>query len=162
MPDIGSSIINQYSNDWWLWWTGLQPSCRGTEVGALSRALPAGDIDWSPTWKGGSNGFFIIIIALCWWFLGVKHNNGCADGCKMALQDVVWVLQQMLKTQVESVKRGHDEEGTIAQQKAKKYLSWDYLYFICSWSFCQDEAFLMWMLIMVATNDMSFSSFRTL
>jgi len=29
MPDIGAGAVESYSQNWWLWWVGLQPSWRG-------------------------------------------------------------------------------------------------------------------------------------
>ncbi|KIM73704.1 hypothetical protein PILCRDRAFT_15000 [Piloderma croceum F 1598] len=115
MPDIGSDTVNTFSRSWWLWWAGLQPSWRGNEPTSILCTVPTGAVDWSGTRKGSSNGFFVIILALGWWFLGAKNNNGRnISNCGHALDDVIWVLEQMVGSDEptgdsEAVKRTRDK-----------------------------------------------------
>jgi hypothetical protein len=126
MPDIGSETVVTFSKSWWLWWAGLQPSWRGNESNSLSRTVPAGAVDWSRTRKGGLNGFFIIILALGWWFLGAKNNDSRnISNCGHALDDVIWVLEQIVGSDEstgdsEAVKRTQDEGDLGSQGNAKK------------------------------------------
>ncbi|KAH7904230.1 hypothetical protein BJ138DRAFT_964138, partial [Hygrophoropsis aurantiaca] len=49
------------------WWTHLQPSWRVPATGnTLSRTVPEGET-WEELMKGGGNGYFTVILALCWW-----------------------------------------------------------------------------------------------
>ena len=119
MPDIGVDVVQSYSQQWWLWWIGIQPPWRGSDRNSLARELPDGEIDWSATWKGGSNGFYVVLLALSWWFLGVKHNDGRGvSGCEHALDDVAWVLEQMCHS-FGSVKRA----GATPQGTNKRYFA---------------------------------------
>ena len=46
------------------WWMALQPLCR-TPNGLLSRAVPAKEV-WTLLKKGGSAGFYVVVMALSW------------------------------------------------------------------------------------------------
>lgn len=111
MPDIGADLIENYSSQWWQWWTSLQPDWRGQDSSALLWDAPAsGEIDWSATRKGGSNGLFVVLISLGQWFLGAKHNGGCGiEECERALDDVIWVLEEMVRSYSGSLKCVHDD-----------------------------------------------------
>jgi hypothetical protein len=70
--------------------------------------------DWLSIRKGGSNGFFIIILTLSWW---LNAGAGVVDAdpeFARALEDVSWVLDHLIS----SSKRVHDEE--IDDRNAKR------------------------------------------
>jgi hypothetical protein len=121
MPDIGAGVVESYSQNWWLWWVGLQP-WRGSDWTSLARELPDGEIDWSATRKGGSNGFYVVLLALGWWFIGAKHSDGRGiSDCEHALDDVAWVLEQMCHS-FGSAKRSQGA-GTTPQGSNKRYFA---------------------------------------
>jgi hypothetical protein len=88
--------------------------------------VPAGAVDWSRTRKGGLNRFFVIILALGWWFLGAKNNNGHnISNCGHALDDVIWVLEQMVRSDEptrdsKAVKQMRDKGDLGSQGNMKK------------------------------------------
>lgn len=99
MPDI-SDQLSQYSTSWWLWWRNLQPSWRLASDSKLSLSgqVPS-SVNWSMTEKGTANGFFIIVLALGWWALGLKYADDCGtqdhNDFSRALGEATWVLDQM-------------------------------------------------------------------
>ncbi|KAF7965908.1 hypothetical protein HWV62_40972 [Athelia sp. TMB] len=93
IPHIGPGVSEDYSTSWWLWWKLLQPEWRSLD---FSRDLRGhGDYNWDETRKGSQNGFGIVLLSLGWWFSGLKTSKG-KWGCARAMEDVIWVLDQML------------------------------------------------------------------
>lgn len=122
MPDIGAEDVGPYAQQWRLWWTGLQPDCRGRGPDSLNCVCPDLPGGWSTIRRGGSNGFFVPLLALGWWFLGVKHNNGRGiDACLRALDDVVWVLENIAHIK-DPVKRPHDGDAVADEIGSKRYV----------------------------------------
>jgi hypothetical protein len=122
MPDISADIIARYEKQWWLWWTGLQPSWRGTNPSALTRKVPRGYNDWSAIRKGGQNGIFVVILTLGWWLVGARNNDGRGIAkCEEALDDLVWVLDN-INSHADSLKRTHGEADKDIGSKKKKYV----------------------------------------
>lgn len=73
------------------------------------------------------NRFYTIILALGWWLLGRHNDNGCGtDMCQKALEDVSWVLDQMLASDVDSLEKRDDEEESSAAPKKR------YVFYCCS------------------------------
>ncbi|KAI0054483.1 hypothetical protein BV25DRAFT_1789869, partial [Artomyces pyxidatus] len=62
-PEIEN--VCDYADTFRTWWSGLQPSWRGTEW-PLTRSIVAGET-WEGVRKGGANGFVIVLILLAWW-----------------------------------------------------------------------------------------------
>ncbi|KAI0055073.1 hypothetical protein BV25DRAFT_1790249, partial [Artomyces pyxidatus] len=62
-PPINS--LDEYAAAFRTWWSGLQPSWRGTEW-PMKRERVAGET-WQGTMKGGANGIVIVLIVLSWW-----------------------------------------------------------------------------------------------
>ena len=75
-PLISSDQIVGYTKEWWNWWCGLQPSFRGRNPQSLSCEVME-DCNWDSLMKGGQNGFFVILLALYWWYLAVDFDGGC-------------------------------------------------------------------------------------
>jgi hypothetical protein len=113
MPDISDELkLATFANSWWKWWQNLQPSWRIQQSMALSRQVPPKP-NWSITEKGTANGFFVVILALGWWALGIKHGttenvDGNEDFLN-AVGDTTWVLQQMVLSR--SLKRPRADDG---------------------------------------------------
>lgn len=62
--------------------------------------------------KGGQNGFFIVLLSLSWWYLADKfYGSTRMDDWNHALDDVLWVLDQMKASHLAGHKRSQDEAG---------------------------------------------------
>jgi hypothetical protein len=112
MPDL-SDKLPSFAASWWRWWKTLQPSWRMKEPLRLSRKVPQNP-DWSVLDKGTANGFFVIVLALGWWALGIKHL-GVVDEISIknlleAIEDTTWVLRQMELPRSTSTKRPRSED----------------------------------------------------
>ncbi|KAJ6549006.1 hypothetical protein B0H19DRAFT_1265778 [Mycena capillaripes] len=83
---------------WWTWWRSLQPEERvALDNGDLSRPETA---DWSKVAKMyGNNGLMLIMAALAWWGEVVqKREEEEQEEWRMAVRDVTWVLEELLKS----------------------------------------------------------------
>ncbi|KAF7967411.1 hypothetical protein HWV62_34381 [Athelia sp. TMB] len=86
--------VEDFSISWWLWWRSLQPVWRADSLSHDLRRT--GEFNWDETRKGGSNGFFLVILALGLWFEGDKRTNTKGKGgFGEAIGDVEWVVDQM-------------------------------------------------------------------
>lgn len=123
VPDINGTIVGSYSMAWWAWWKHLKPEGLKT---CLSRDASHGTYDWGATWKGSQNGFYIVVLALGWWFLGAHNNNGHGiNGCERALDEVLWTLDQMIVSDGQSLgKRTHNhidaDAASLDMNRGKK------------------------------------------
>jgi hypothetical protein len=92
-----------FKNSWKKWWVHLQPAERKVEGSEFADLVRDGldDIDWTELSKGGSNGFFSIIISLSWWLKAVINDSG-DDGelseVESIMEDVSWVLDQIIRS----------------------------------------------------------------
>jgi hypothetical protein len=98
--------IDEFSKSWWVWWRALQPKWRIMTDGSLLKQLPEDGETWANIYKGGSNGFFMLILTLAWWLVAINGNTE-EDGFNLALVDTMWVLDGMIA--MPSHKRGSDE-----------------------------------------------------
>jgi hypothetical protein len=134
MPDLSDKQLS-FASSWWKWWRNLQPSWRTHAPLVLSRQVPL-NADWSAMEKGTPNGFFVIILALGWWALGIKHaGTVTGDGISNlmnAIDDTTWVLEQMALSRPNKRARDGREDNT----RAKRYANIFYLIFISLIDFC--------------------------
>ena len=90
----------------------MQPEWRSPDVGwPLSRVIPEGDHSWSVLEHAGPNGFFLILMALSWWVQAVECKIDLDEDLLGALDDVLWVLTNIIKGTERSKKRGIDDVG---------------------------------------------------
>lgn len=95
-----------------LWWAHLQPEWRkdGPDKPLLRSEEP--EEEWPELMKAGKNGFVLIVLALCWWLKQAVYLDDRAD-CFSVLEDVAWVLRQMVdKLQLAEDEMEDEEEGT--------------------------------------------------
>ncbi|KAJ7047954.1 hypothetical protein C8F04DRAFT_885131, partial [Mycena alexandri] len=73
---------------WWIWWTDINPEWRGEE-----RPMRR---DAGKPWKSmdycGQNGFLNVLMVLKWWRDAMEESS---PDWEDAVDDVIWVLQQM-------------------------------------------------------------------
>jgi hypothetical protein len=110
--------MSEFSQSWWVWWKALQPKWRIMSDGQLLRQLPQGDETWVNTCKGGSNGFFMLILTLAWWLVALD-GNAEENSFNLALEDTIWVIDCMNAMKA-SLKRGSDSLDSEVVTK-KKY-----------------------------------------
>jgi hypothetical protein len=103
IPKIDS--VPSFINAWKTWWVGLQPESRNK--GKLHRIVGP-DESWEKLLKGGINGFFTVVVSLGWWWLAVKTPVQRKAWMNMA-EDILWVLEQMVKMTAKLKKRVHEE-----------------------------------------------------
>lgn len=121
MPKIAHNEVERYGEDWLKWWCDLQPPFRGKDPMAMSRVTDS-TAEWSQLLKGGPNGFFVILLALGWWYIGVKSAGGDCSDCNHAFADVQWVLEQMKLSFANPAKRARETDGEDAST-SKRYSS---------------------------------------
>ncbi|KAI0038714.1 hypothetical protein FA95DRAFT_1578040 [Auriscalpium vulgare] len=80
---------------------------------SLARQRMALDATWVDCMKGGRSGFVIVLITLSWWF-GVVETNQEKREWESALEDTVWVSEQMLaRAQSTGGKHGVEEDTQV-------------------------------------------------
>jgi len=89
-----------FEQHWWKWWKGLQPVWR--EVAAVDGALNSshrtrseGDGGWTTMKKHGRNAFLTVMATLVWWAEGLE-DCGQDLGWVAAVEEVAWVLDQVV------------------------------------------------------------------
>lgn len=114
MPDV-TNTVDAFGETWTNWWVHLQPKWRG-KAPPFSTDAPEG-ADWSSLQKGGPNGFFLVLLAYCWW------GSACIDGKGNEIQpafskwfesfvDMEWVLECMvheLECSAEHIRKNTEE-----------------------------------------------------
>jgi hypothetical protein len=84
----------------------------------MSRDVPD-DAEWNELLKASPNGFFVILLALHWWYRGIEFDGANVDDWTRALEDVAWVMRQMKSHIQLSRKHIRDESD---EPEAKRYV----------------------------------------
>ena len=94
-PSIKSLPL--YIEAWWAWWRALQPEWRQAAGDTALHSLREADQEekWECTCIGGPNGMFTVILTVAWWI--AELDGKTEDNSIMALDDVKWVLSEMIK-----------------------------------------------------------------
>lgn len=95
------------------WWIVLQPSYRGSDW-PLRRDV-RDDEDWAELIKGGKNGFKMILVAMNWWLRGVRTDSETNEALSV-LEDIVFVLDKMVKKVGGQKRSAEDEAGGDAKR----------------------------------------------
>lgn len=74
------------------------------------------DESWPEIMKGGGNGFFLVLISLSWWMEAAKEKTD-KDDCLSVVDDVMWVLEQMVARLEELDGSGSGEEDAARYSK---------------------------------------------
>jgi hypothetical protein len=83
-----------YTTSWQKWWRELQPKWRLLADGTLSREVPNEGEEWEMIYRGGANGFFMIVLTLSWW---VAALDGHVDEeLRNVLDDITWVVGHLV------------------------------------------------------------------
>ena len=116
--------LSQYRPSWQSWWWSLQPKWRQLSDGTVSRDMPDTLEQWEGLCQGGSNGLFMVVLALAWWATELSEVFD-DDELLAAIDDVTWVMQCMaslLKAgrEVGMVKRARVDNGDGSDEVAAK------------------------------------------
>jgi hypothetical protein len=90
--------VPKFVNSFWTWWKGLQPKWQdvGQTPGMLMSIHQQGRGSWVELDKPVQNGFLTVVSLLSWWGQ-VSHTEAETTEWLAAIEDVDWVLTQMLK-----------------------------------------------------------------
>ncbi|KAJ7049776.1 hypothetical protein C8F01DRAFT_1264804 [Mycena amicta] len=93
---IGNIAV--YDKLWWAWWNECQPSWRTINKDRPVREDPAGRL-WEGLLVQGKNGLLTVVATLSWWGQAmVKDGRTQVSRSWLdAIDDVSWVLQELLK-----------------------------------------------------------------
>jgi hypothetical protein len=62
-----SGDANSFGKTWKKWWFDIQPNAR-KRGNTLLKAIELDELDdWGPLRKSGTNGMFLVLVALLWW-----------------------------------------------------------------------------------------------
>jgi hypothetical protein len=125
--------LEEFSAAWKKWWAHLQPEWRG-EGPDFSYDLPE-DAQWPELQKGGSNGFYLLLLSYGWWGAATTDDNDVPiepqySEWKDSFLDIVWVLDQMvsgLALQSRKRAREEEEENGVSKRVSKRFVSVTYL-----------------------------------
>lgn len=121
-PPIGKPL--DYGMSWCTWWRSMQPRWRreGDMLGDLKLARDeAVAEDWVNLSKAGYHGMFLVLLSLSWWLAAAKEESD-RRWCMEAIDDVAWVLKQLLhrlrrvdvdEVENEGAQRGNKRYSTI-------------------------------------------------
>ncbi|KAJ6452359.1 hypothetical protein C8R47DRAFT_1083775 [Mycena vitilis] len=115
--DVGElgmeGTADTFADEWWKWWSSVQPKERANSGGALSRPSKA---DWSCLVKlHGRNGLLQVMATLLWWAEALPESDGATTdggpsmdymGWFIAVADVYWVMRQLLEPGVIGKQQG--------------------------------------------------------
>lgn len=107
-----------YAKDYRTWWMYLQPEWRKEgDVWPMKRDVPDGE-QWREIVKGGKNGFYLLLVGLCWWKTMADEVD---DGTELrgeldsVVEDVRWVLEKIDEGMASGRIEGPDQ--TVAGKK---------------------------------------------
>lgn len=88
--------VDEFAEQWWTWWSALNPEWRERDV-YTGRIIARGDDgDWDDFHRPGQCGMLTVLYCLFWWS-GKILSEGQQALWTTALEDVSWVLTQLLK-----------------------------------------------------------------
>ncbi|TCD59925.1 hypothetical protein EIP91_011186 [Steccherinum ochraceum] len=100
------------------WWRAMQPEFRALDDDEwpFSHDVECKGQDWGALRRGGINGMFIVILCISWW---LQHALPSADeevrvDALFAVDDVLWVLEHMIDTNLASVASGSSPKKRAA------------------------------------------------
>ena len=102
-----------YTSTWCEWWSLIQPDWHTDSVTWPMLKNDIEDEKWTDVMKRGTNGIFLAILSVSWWYAqcgaGDERNE-----CEEAILDICWVLERMIKVH----KSGKEE----CDQPVKRYM----------------------------------------
>ena len=97
----------------------MQPSSRKSGDGRCDLKKTAVDAeDWAELRKGSVNGFFGVVLALSWW-VNAANTDVQREVVGKAVDDVLWVLDEMIKSPVVQRKRVAEPNEASAHKRTR-------------------------------------------
>ena len=130
MPEVG---LDKFSAAWKKWWAHLQPEWRGEGPNFSYDLLE--EAQWPELQKGGSNGFYLLLLSFSWWGTATVDDDGAPIEQQYSewndtFHDIAWVLEQMvnqLTYQSRKRAREEEEEDGVSTRASKRFVSITYL-----------------------------------
>lgn len=123
VPPIGTPL--EYGTSWCAWWRSIQPRWRREGPTGSGMALVRRDVEdeaWLNVAKAGANGIVMVLVSLSWWFVAAKEDSD-RQWCMDAIEDVAWVLKQLVRRFAKAEEDVVDEEGNARGKKRCVYNS---------------------------------------
>ncbi|KAJ7159904.1 hypothetical protein C8R43DRAFT_1124269 [Mycena crocata] len=119
-----TETVSTLQEEFWAWWTGLQPLVRVHRDGGLDH--PVG-LDWGRLKDhAGRNGLGLVCVTLMWWGTLVHRTKGgdVPDAAAIAdwegtVEDVVWTLESLVK--MGGLSKKHTGERGVTDKEPKKH-----------------------------------------
>lgn len=101
--------LNQFIDDFWLWWVHINPRWRVVDSrGRLVPGYPNRDISngrdgdpWERLKVKGINGMLNVIACLWWWWELLQSGSPDMSDWEYAVRDVYWALLQLCGVDLE-------------------------------------------------------------
>ncbi|RDB26978.1 hypothetical protein Hypma_005040 [Hypsizygus marmoreus] len=97
--------VNEFAEQWWAWWTILQPKWRAKDNnGRPVAAIPDKTIseDWRCLRVPGGNGLICVVAGLYWWGRKLEEakidTKANKENWNAAVNDCLWVLQRVMSS----------------------------------------------------------------
>ncbi|KAJ3765625.1 hypothetical protein FB446DRAFT_602019, partial [Lentinula raphanica] len=93
-PAFEERSLRRFVDEFWHWWTSLQPEWRGLGQGNKPAAVLSYGDDWKSLNIPGKNGWLSVLVCLKWWGLYVMEHD--AEGQMqwlIAVEDVHMMLK---------------------------------------------------------------------
>ena len=125
LSDPPSFDIDTFANQMREWWTSLMPGWRLPPAGCdtaetkwpLRRAVPD-DEPWLKVRKSGPGGIFLVLLGLSWWRLRSVHGQSSRREYASVVEDVAWVLKEVVKDLVPFTDRDRSTSNAAAPTAA--------------------------------------------
>ncbi|KAJ7578935.1 hypothetical protein C8J56DRAFT_797063 [Mycena floridula] len=88
--------VERFADSWWTWWIYLNPDWREKSEDG-TRLLTGGAGKWEKLRLPGLNGVFSVVSCLGWW-LSALEGSTPGEAWNSAAEEVLWVLDEMLKS----------------------------------------------------------------
>jgi hypothetical protein len=98
----------------------MQPGTHTIASGVLTRDVRTKET-WEKTRKGGTNGFVTVLICLAMWLRATSSKNE-QEICEVAIQDVLWVLDQMISQGNPAKHASEDVEDVTSVKRSVSFL----------------------------------------
>ncbi|RDB29933.1 hypothetical protein Hypma_014056 [Hypsizygus marmoreus] len=99
--------VSEFAEQWWAWWTILQPKWLAEAKDKHGRSVAAAPLDatyedWRRMCVPGGNGLICVVAGLYWWGRKLEHakvnTKANKENWNKAISDCLWVLQRIVSS----------------------------------------------------------------